>query len=85
MILRNGKITTKTFLQTSTCTKNRIPNINLPILNQIRTGPSKPISNSPSKFSTFTNCVKTGNATAARLFKKSSRGYPQIHPCNAHR
>ena len=53
--------------------------------NQIRTRPSKPISNSPSKFSTFTNCVKTGNATAARLFKKSSRGYPQIHPCNAHR
>ena len=83
MILRNGKITTNTFLQTFTCSKNRTPNINLPVLNQICTRPSIPVPNSPSKFSTFNNCVKTGNATAARILNKSVRGYPKIYSCNA--
>ena len=53
--------------------KNLIPNTNSTAVNR----------NSPSKFSSFYNCVKGGNAAAARLFNKNSRGYPQIFPCNA--
>ena len=81
MILRNGKIITQTYLQTPTCTNNRIPNILLPIINLVRLRPSDyVVKPSPSKFSTFNNCVKTGNATAARLLNKGVRGYPEILP-----
>ena len=74
MILRNGKKTLNTNpSRIFTFSKNLIPNINLTAVNR----------NSPSKFSSFYNCVKGGNAAAARLLKKNARGYPQIFPCNA--
>ena len=83
MNLRNGKIINR-LLPISTGSKNRTPNINSPVFNQICTRTSNPgLRSTPSKFSKFNNCVKAGNASSARLFNKNARGYPKILPCNA--